>query len=71
LKPSGIKDMGPFKKYFITLSCEAQVEQLVGFFYGIENSDKLLSIDKYQLMPKSSESSVAKCSMTISKMTLP
>lgn len=71
LKPAGVKDMGPFKKYFITLNCEAQAEQLVNFFYGIENSDKLLSIDKYQLMPKSSESSIARCTMTISKMTLP
>jgi hypothetical protein len=71
LKPAGVKDMGSYKKYFVTLSCEAQVEQLVNFFYGIENSDKLLSIDKYQLMPKSTESSIAKCTMTISKMALP
>ncbi|MDD5553619.1 MAG: type 4a pilus biogenesis protein PilO [Candidatus Omnitrophica bacterium] len=67
MKPAGIKSSGPYRKFVINLSCEAQMEQLIQFMYDIENSSKLLSIDKYQIGPKSEESSIAKCSMTISK----
>ena len=34
----------------------------------LENSDNLLSIEKYQLTPKSKESSVAKCSISVYKV---
>lgn len=71
LKPSGIKDMGSSKKYLIALNCEAQMEQLIDFFYNIENSDKLFSIDKYQIIPASKESSVARATLTISMIFLP
>ena len=47
------------------------MEQLVDFMYNIENSDKLLMIEKYQISPKSKESSVAKCAMSISKIVIP
>jgi 23S rRNA A2030 N6-methylase RlmJ len=68
MKPAGLKSSGTSKKYLINLECEAQMEQLTEFMYNIENSNKLLSIEKYQISPKSKESSVATCSMTIAKM---
>lgn len=71
LKPAGSKDIGPSRKFMVTLNCEAQVEQLTSFMYAIENSDKLLTIEKYQISPKSKESSVARCSMSIAKIILP
>lgn len=71
MKPSGVKDIGPSKKYLINLNCEAQVEQLTNFMYNIENSSELLTIEKYQISPKAKESSVARCSMTISKIIIP
>lgn len=71
LKPAGTKDQGEAKKYLVTLNCEGQMEQLIEFFYNIENSDKLLSIDKYQIIPASKESSVAKATLTISMVFLP
>lgn len=71
MKPADIKDTGSSKKYLINLNCEAQMEQLTGFMYNIENSSELLTIEKYQLSPKAKESSVAKCSMTISKIIIP
>lgn len=71
MKPAGLKETGSAKKYQINLNVEAQVEQLVDFMYSIENSNKLLSIEKYQLSPKSKESSLARCSMSISKIVMP
>lgn len=70
MKPAGLEDMGSSQKYFINLNCEAQIEQFTDFMYNIESSDQLLSIDKYQISPKSQDSSVAKCSMSISKIII-
>ena len=71
MKPAGIKDLGSSKKYLLNLNCEAQMEQITDFIYNIENSNKLVTIDKYQISPKSKESSVAKCSMSISRIVIP
>lgn len=71
MKPAGFKETGSAKKYQINLNCEAQMEQLTDFMYSIENSNKLLTIEKYQLSPKSKESSVVRCSMSISKIVMP
>ena len=71
LKPVGSKEIGGSKKYVVTLNCEAQMEQIINFMYSIENSNKLLIIEKYQITPKSRESSLAKCSLNISKIVMP
>ncbi|MDB4349755.1 hypothetical protein OAA99_02240 [Omnitrophica bacterium] len=71
MKPGGLEDTGPSKKYLLNLNCEAQLQQLVEFMYSIEKSDKLLTIEKYKISPKAKESSVARCSMSISKMVIP
>lgn len=71
MKPGAIKTMGEFKKYQVNLNCEAQMEQLVNFMYDIENSNKLLTIEKYQMNPKSKESSVVVCNLSISKVVIP
>lgn len=67
MKPASMKETGASKKYLINLNCEAQMEQLVSFIYNIENSNELLTIEKCQIVPKAKESSIAKCSMVISK----
>jgi Tfp pilus assembly protein PilO len=71
MKPAGLKGIGTSKKYLINLNCEAQMEQLSDFMYNIENSNELLTIEKYQISPKSKESSVVKCSMSIAKIIMP
>lgn len=68
MKPSGIKESGSSKMILINLNCEAQMEQLVDFMYNMENSNSLISIEKYQLTPKTKESSVAKCSISVYKV---
>jgi hypothetical protein len=71
MKPGGLKETSSTKKYLINLNLEAQMEQLTDFMYEIESSNWMFTIEKYQIGPKSKDSSVAKCSMTISKMVLP
>jgi Tfp pilus assembly protein PilO len=71
LKPAGIKESTTSKKYLVSLECETQMEQLTDFMYNIENSNRLLRIEKYQISPKSKESSIARCSITISKIVMP
>lgn len=68
MKPNGIKESGSSKKILVNLNCEAQMEQLIDFMYNMENSDNLLSIEKYQITPKAKESSVAKCSIAVYKV---
>lgn len=69
-KPGNTKEDGAVKKYFATLECEAQMAEIASFFHNIENSTNLLQIEKYSIQPKNKESSVAKCSVTISRTLL-
>ena len=71
MKPASAKAQGALERFLINLNCEAQMEQLIEFMYNIENSEKLLMIEKYQISPKSRESSVAKCSMSITRVVVP
>ena len=71
IRPTGEKDESIGKRYFLDIELEAQMEQIFSFFYAIESSSKLFKIEKYYIRPKSAESSIATCSMSISKVTLP
>ena len=71
LKPAGLKEVDGLKKYLIALNCEAQMEQLVDFMYAIESSPRLLTIEKYNISQKARDSSIARCSISISKLSLP
>ena len=70
MKPAGLKKVATSEKYFINLNCEAQMEQLTSFIYDLESSNKLFSVERYLINPKSKESSVAKCSLYISKIVM-
>jgi Tfp pilus assembly protein PilO len=71
MKPAGIKeDDNKVKKCVVTLSGEGQMEQIMDFMYNVENSSSLLTVERYQINPKSRETSVAQCSMTISKILM-
>jgi nitrate/nitrite-specific signal transduction histidine kinase len=71
MKPGGLQDVAGTKKYLLNLNCEAQLEQLISFMYDVEISQKLLTIVKYKIGPKAKDSSVARCSMSISKVVIP
>ena len=71
IKSTGLVEEGILKKYLVKLNCEAQMEQLTKFFYDVENSNKLLKIEKYDIRPKTEGSSVLRCTASISKAVLP
>ena len=71
MKPGGVKEAGTSKKYQITLSCEGLMEKIAEFMYNIETANKLFTVEKYELTPKSRDTAIAKCSMTISSLILP
>ena len=70
VKPGSEKEGGDANKYLANLECEGQMEQIITFFYRIENSVGLLGIEKYDIQPKSKDSGTVHCVMTISKMAL-
>ena len=72
MKPQGVKEeKNKSIKYMITLSCEGQMEQVMNFMYNVENSNSLLTVERYQMGPKTRESSIAQSSMSISKIAVP
>jgi hypothetical protein len=71
MKPAGVKlEKDKIKKFQLVLNCEGQMEQVIEFMYGIENLDALLNIDRYQISPKSKDSTIVQCAITISKITI-
>ena len=70
VKPGTVKEESGIKKYYANLECEAPMEQVATFFHDIESSNQLIKIEKYQIQPKSKESSTARCTITIYKTVL-
>ena len=70
VKPGTVKEEKGIKKYYSNLECEAPMEQVATFFHSIESSTKLIKIEKYQIQPKSKESSIARCSVSVYKTVL-
>lgn len=72
MKPAGLKiDEKKSQRYAVNLNCEGQMEQIMDFMYNVENSRKFLTIEKYQISPKTKLSSVVNCTMTIVKIVIP
>jgi cell division protein FtsL len=55
----------------VSLECEGQMDQVINFFFAIENSKLLLRIEKYSLQPTAKGSSVVKCAATVSMFGIP
>ena len=70
VKPAGEKSEGREKKYYVTLECEAQMVQLVTFFYKVESSNQILKIERFSIQPVSQGSSVVKSGVTIAKTVI-
>ncbi|MGE5308158.1 MAG: type 4a pilus biogenesis protein PilO [Deltaproteobacteria bacterium] len=71
MKPTGTKQAGDSVKYMVNLNVEAEMGALVRFLYTIEDLNKLMTVEKYQVQPKSRDSQTAKCSMLVSKLVIP
>ena len=70
VKPGTVKESPGMKKFYATLECESEMEQVSTLFHGIESSPKLLKIEKYEIEPKGKDSSLARCAMAVSKTVL-
>ncbi len=68
LKPLGLRETGQAKKYTVSITCEGQMEDVFKFMYNIESSPQLLRIERCEIIPKSTESSIASCNLMMSKM---
>ena len=71
IKPAGSNVDGIATRYFVKLNFEAQMEQVLHFFYSITNHEQLLKIEAYEISPKSEGGSVVTCSTSISKAIIP
>jgi hypothetical protein len=70
IKRSGFKNEKMQRKYYIDLNCQGTMSQIVNFLYLIENSKKLLNVEKLIISPRSESSSIANCRITISKISI-
>lgn len=68
---AGVKSAGQAQKYLVTINCEGTMEKVMEFMYNIETANKLFVVEKYELTPKSKDTSIVKCTMTVSNLVLP
>jgi hypothetical protein len=71
IKPAGSSADEVSKRYLVKLNVEAQMDQVLNFFYNITTFGALLKIENYQLRPKAEGLSVVTCNITISKTIIP
>jgi hypothetical protein len=71
VKSAGVKELEKSKKFLVNLICEGKMEQIAAFMYRVETFDRLLTVEKYQINPKSKDTDTAKCSMVISQLVIP
>ena len=71
IRPQEPVTEGPFKRILVDLSCESKMPDVVKFLYSIESSPRLLTIEKYRVVPKEEGSSIAQCRLTVSKVVIP
>ena len=67
MKPTIKNEDAASTKYFVKLNFEAQMEQVMNFFYNVSIFNQLIKIEDFQLRPKTEGSSIISCDMSISK----
>ncbi|MFH0827844.1 MAG: hypothetical protein V1919_01600, partial [Candidatus Omnitrophota bacterium] len=71
MKPAGVKESSSVKKYLVALNCEGTMEKIAEFMYNVETAAKLFAVEKCEITPKSRDTNLARCSMSISSLVLP
>ncbi|OGX35715.1 MAG: hypothetical protein A3C36_03170 [Omnitrophica WOR_2 bacterium RIFCSPHIGHO2_02_FULL_52_10] len=67
MKPTVKNEDAASTKYFVKLNFEAQMEQVMNFFYHVSIFNQLIKVEDFQLRPKTEGSSIISCDMSISK----
>lgn len=71
IKPRPVKKVQFYKKYFVELDAEGDINQVSKFIYDIQNSPQLLKIDKFSLGTKGAGTNLLKCHLLVSKILIP
>lgn len=71
IKPRPVKKVEFYKKYFVELDAEGDINQISKFIYDIQNSSQLLKIDKFSLGTKGAGTNLLKCHLLVSKILIP
>ena len=71
MKPTIKSEEAASTKYFVRLNFEAQMEQVMNFFYHVSIFNQLIKIEDFQLRPKTEGSSIISCDMSVSKAIVP
>ncbi|MEI8175810.1 MAG: hypothetical protein WCG78_02975 [Candidatus Omnitrophota bacterium] len=70
VKPTNLKSEKIIKRYSISLSCEATMEQLARFMVLLQNSKVLFAIETYSITSKDKEKGIVRCALVISKIVV-
>lgn len=71
IKPHPVKEVGFYKKFFVELDAEGDINQISKFIYDMQNSTQLLKIDKLSIGTKGAGTNLLKCSILVSKILIP
>jgi hypothetical protein len=71
IKPAGFKSSKAQNEFYIDLTCQGKMPNIVRFIYRIESSPQLLNIEKFTLSAIEEGSPLAQCRMTILKISIP
>ena len=68
LKPVSVKDEKLYKKFLVEAELETAMNDLMGFFYEIENSPLMLKVETVDMAAKPGQKDIIKVRLLISKI---
>lgn len=71
IKPQPIRDMKFYKRFNVECEAEATIGELSAFLYELQNSPQLLKVERLQINTKSTQSSLLKSYILITKVLIP
>jgi len=70
IKPKGEKQLKNYKRYSVEVVSEAKISQFLKFIYDLENSKKLLKVERLVLSLKDAQTDLLKGTLIIRKTSL-
>ncbi|MFH0771650.1 MAG: type 4a pilus biogenesis protein PilO [Candidatus Omnitrophota bacterium] len=71
IKPRPVKKTVFYDEYIIEVEVEGDIAQISKFIYDIQNSPRLLKIDKFSLGTKGAASALLKCDILVGRILIP
>jgi len=70
IKSSGVRKSSFTKKFMVDLTCESTIAELFRFIHQVENSNLLLAIEEFDIIPKSKDADILIIKLSISKTVM-